>query len=105
MGKWVYLWRSGSQFVRYTRRGGLVHLWWFVSQTTSAYWTCPTPLPVGMRPGNNTYLPAVLTNASGYATDHVALACVGGSGTVGLQAGSSVAGAANRGAGCFVPLQ
>ena len=58
-----------------------------------------------MRPGNNTYLPAVLTNASGYATDHVALACVGGSGTVGLQAGSSVAGAANRGAGCFVPLQ
>lgn len=91
--------------MRYRKLGPLVHLWWLVSQATSAYWTCPTPLPVGMRPGNNTYLPAVLTDASGYIVDHTAMACVGGSGEVGLQAGSSVAWAANRGAGCFVPLQ
>lgn len=101
----LYLWQSGSQFVRYRRTGPLVHLWWLVSQPSASYWTCPAQLPEGFRPWGNTYLPAVLTNASGYATDHVALACVEGGGTVGLQAGAAVAGAMNRGYGCFAALR
>ena len=91
--------------MRYRRIGPLVHLWWLVSQTSASYWTCPTALPEGFRPLGNTYFSAVLTNASGYATDHVALACVEGGGTVGLQAGSAVAGAMNRGYGCFAALR
>ena len=102
---WLYLWQSDVQFVRYRRIGPLVHLWWLVSQTSASYWTCPTALPEGFRPLGNTYFSAVLTNASGYATDHVALACVEGGGTVGLQAGSAVAGAMNRGYGCFAALR
>lgn len=67
-----------------------------------AYWTCPTPLPKGLRPYGNTYIPAVLTDASGYATDHAALCCVEGNGSMGFQAGAALGGATNRGSGCFV---
>ena len=101
---WIELWRSGASFIRYRRIGPLVHLWWLVSQTNASYWTCPTQLPEGFRPYGNTYIPAVLTDASGYATDHAALCCVEGSGSMGFQAGVALGGAANRGSGCFVAL-
>lgn len=101
---WIDLWRNGASFIRYRKVGSTVHLWWLVSQATSAYWTCPTPLPEGFRPYGNTYIPAVLSDASGYSTDHAALCCVEGSGSVGLQAGAALGGAMNRGCGCFVTL-
>lgn len=99
---WIELWRSGTSFIRWCKVGSTVHLWWLVSQATSAYWTCPTPLPEGCRPYGNTYVPAVLTDGSGYATGHDALCCVEGSGRVGLQAGATVEGAMNRGCGSYV---
>ena len=80
----------------------MVHLWWIVAQRTADYWTCPTPLPEGLRPAGNTYVPAVLTNAAGYATNNTALACVQYDGVVGLQAAAAVSGALNRGSGCFL---
>lgn len=72
---------------------------------TSAYWTCPTALPEGCRPYGNTYVSAVLTDSSGYATDHGAMLFVeGGGGTVSLQVGAAVGGGFNRGCGSFVAL-
>ena len=101
---WQYLWQSGTDFLRYRRVGGVVHLWWCVPQASTSYWRCPTQLPEGCRPHGNVYFSSVLANASGYATNQAALCCVEMSGTVGLQAGSAVAGANNRGYGCFMVL-
>ena len=82
-----------------------MHLWWLVSQPSASYWTCPTALPEGFRPYDNTYISAVVSNADGYAVDHVAMCCVEGSGTVGFQVGAVVVGAFNRGYGCFAALR
>lgn len=88
--------------MRYALVGASVHMWWNVAQSDTDYWTCPTRLPEGLRPTGNTYMPAVLTNSSGYATNNVALACVQSDGVVGFQAAAAISGALNRGSGCFL---
>ena len=87
--------------MRYRKIGSTVHLWWMVSQSDASYWECSTHLPEGLRPSGNTYLPAVMTNGDGYSVDHVAIVCVTAAGAVGFQCGSGVAGALNRGCGCY----
>lgn len=101
---WLYLWQSGTLYVRYRKIGPIVYLWWIVPQENTNYWTCPTPLPEGFRPSGNTYVSSALANGSGYATNQVALCCVEGRGTVGFQAGAAVSGAYNRGSCCFAAL-
>lgn len=72
-------------------------LHWSVSQSTAQFWQPDEIIPEGLRPANNIYVPACVTNNDGYVLNVCAYCYINTSGNVGFQVSAGTPGAINRG--------
>lgn len=70
---------------------------WTVLQPNAEYWQPNNRIPDGLRPADNIYIPACVTNSDGYVLNTCAYCFISKDGTVGFKVASATPGAFNRG--------